>query len=335
MKKIIKALSTVGLASTLLFTNGVSASTSVHYQDVKPTDNFYKSVEYLLEKNAISKTLPNFRPYDNITRGQFASIIAKVMGLSTKSQHIYVDVPTSHQFYPYVQMVVAKGLMSGKTNKEFGLNDSLTRGQMAGILASYFRLPLISAEEYKDRGGKKSDIFDGTQFKGTWGQHIATLETLGVMSGYTDGTYKQNKAMNRSQFANMIRLLDNDFITIHKYDIAISMSSTKDLEVSAEDILKELRSLENENVLKLKDTFTEYYYHYTEGTEYGYEEPDKELVDTYIFSVMQEGEIVFDDLNIRMIVERHESNYLSNYYTIKLEKLEEGETTSTSDTATK
>ncbi|RKJ71637.1 S-layer homology domain-containing protein, partial [Butyricicoccus sp. 1XD8-22] len=68
MGKITKLLTYVGLTACLMFSSvgGVSAAT-VHYKDVKETDNFFKAVENLLEQKAISQTLPTFRPYETVS----------------------------------------------------------------------------------------------------------------------------------------------------------------------------------------------------------------------------------------------------------------------------
>lgn len=72
IKNVSKTVVTLGLVGGILVSSlgdNTASASEVHYKDVKLTDNFYDSVEYLLEENAISKTLPNFRPYENITRG--------------------------------------------------------------------------------------------------------------------------------------------------------------------------------------------------------------------------------------------------------------------------
>lgn len=209
----------MGLAGTLLLTTNGVTSAQVHYKDVNKTDNFYDSVDYLLTKKAISRSLPNFRPYENITRGQFASIITKVVEYRFKEVEYsqwwngsnFIDVPKTHQFYSYVEKLDYNNIMSGYypirwdySTRAFGVNDSLTRGQLAGVLVKVYSIPLITDESYKANGGKKSDIFDGERFTNQWGQAIATLETIGIMSGYGDGTFKPNKPINRSQFANML-----------------------------------------------------------------------------------------------------------------------------------
>ncbi|MBM7609231.1 hypothetical protein JOD29_002499 [Lysinibacillus composti] len=211
MKRITKNLATVGLVGGILFSSlGTgNAAAQVHYKDVNKSDNFYNSVEYLLEDGAISQTLPKFRPYENITRGQFASIYTKLyhhtFQLKGLGETKFNDVPKTNQYYEFIDTLVRNRIMSGYGYwaETFGVNDSLTRGQVAGILVSN-HLPAISKELYKERGGEVSDIFDGKNFKGQWGEALATLDYLGIMSGYNDDTFRPNEPIKRSQFGNIM-----------------------------------------------------------------------------------------------------------------------------------
>ncbi|MGE7665816.1 S-layer homology domain-containing protein [Ureibacillus composti] len=218
-KRISKTLAALGLVGGLLLSSvGTVSASGVHYKDVNKNHNFYNSVEYLLEKKAISDTLPNFRPYEDITRGQFASIFAKALGLdvSNVKNPGFKDVPESHQFYKYVAALENEGIIGGYDNGKFGINDKLTRGQMSGILVKTYNVDKVSdrfyASEKNELGleGDRmfvNDIFDGWDEKfigGQWSDELATLEYFGIMSGYKDGNMHPNMAINRSQFANMV-----------------------------------------------------------------------------------------------------------------------------------
>ena len=141
-----KTLLSVSLAVGLLFTgvSGASAET-VHYKDIKPGDNYYKAVENLLDQKAVSRTLPTFKPNDQVTRGQAASIIVKVLGLDIENVKDpgFKDVPKSNQFYKYIAALANEGIVGGKGDGTFGINQPLTRGQMSSILVDGFDLPLV------------------------------------------------------------------------------------------------------------------------------------------------------------------------------------------------
>ncbi len=47
----------------------------------------------------------------------------------------FADVPTDHFFFQYVEALVAAGITAGYGNGQYGVNDPITRGQMAVFLA--------------------------------------------------------------------------------------------------------------------------------------------------------------------------------------------------------
>lgn len=331
MKKITKLLGIGCLASALLLSaNSTASASEVHYKDVNKEDNFYKSVEYLLEQNAISRTLPNFRPYENITRGQFASIFARSYDNSFFQESVksdlrkptFDDVPKSHQFYPYVTALVNYSLMSGYGNgsNTFGINDSLTRGQMAGILVKTYDIPLIDTKSYKEHGGVKSDIFDGVRFKGQWGQAIATLDKLGVMSGYGDGSFKPHEPIKRSQFANMLVKQVNGHDLIHEIWLIRGLTN---LGVSEKVALEKIKSLKDNNVINYVTSYDSYVEDgvATFFTKY------------FVMDIRKEGEVLFEDINIKMVVSKRSIEYW-NFTFEKFELPTPEESTTTQDTAT-
>lgn len=255
-----KTLITVGLATGLFFTSmvgtGASASaSSVHYKDVKISDNFYSAVENLLDQKAISRTTEKFRPYENVTRGQASSIIAKVLELDIENvkDPKFKDVPKDHQFYKYIAALENAGLVKGKGNGVFGINDPLTRGQMSSILVKGFEIPLIGAHDiglngFSDTtwyvgGGENSAIENGDimlTLEGQFSQAIETMHYYGYVSGYKTGqTYKgketlefrQGEALKRSQLALMINSMQKgtqyEFLYFKDFDIANKSVSTE------------------------------------------------------------------------------------------------------------
>lgn len=230
MKKITKTLATLGVVGGLLFSSvGDASAANVHYKDVKKTSNYYSAVESLLEQEAISGTLPNFRPNENITRGQAASILVKVLGLDINNikDRDFKDVPKSHQFYPYVTALANERIIGGKSDGTFGINEPLTRGQMSAILLNAFDIPLVGIydvelEKFKDlyesriNTVEKSEVWKTNKLKEykfthQFSQHAYTMNYFGFASGYpTEERFGINEPIKRSQFALMIKKLQEN-----------------------------------------------------------------------------------------------------------------------------
>lgn len=223
-----KTVFSICLALSILLTGikGAYAAT-VNYKDVKPEDNYYKAVENLMDQKAISRTLPYFRPNDLVTRGQAASILVKVLGISIENVKDpgFKDVPKNHQFYKYIAALENKGIIGGKGDGTFGINQPLTRGQMSAILVKGFDIPLIGIHDvgyngFDDTvnyaGGEgENSIADGdtvAAFNGQFAQAIETMHYYDYISGYksihTNGyvrnEFKQGNPIKRSQLALMI-----------------------------------------------------------------------------------------------------------------------------------
>ncbi|MBM7609839.1 hypothetical protein JOD29_003115 [Lysinibacillus composti] len=337
MKKLTKIFSTAGLACTVLFSSISGASaTTVHYNDINKDDNFYNSVDYLLEQNAISRTLPKFRPYENITRGQFASIFAKVLGLdvaNTANPH-FKDVSTTHQFYPYVSALQNEGILGGKVDGTFGINDPLTRGQMAGILTKAYGILLLDDEGYgsiRNIYGTESDyryandIYNGYSYnEGQWNDDLGTLEYLGIMIGYGDGNMYPNKPINRSQFANMIYKVEQKGIKDYHYQSYNDLrKQISDLGLSIEDVNKSLEEFLNDKaIFEWADASI------TSKINGSYQS-------TIYAKIIAEGEMIFEDL--RLIIELKKDNTKPKGWWISVDRYATAaveEPTTTDDTST-
>jgi hypothetical protein len=77
----------------------------------------------------------NYYPANPITRGELATWIARIkkLSLETLSEDVFFDVPKEHWRAPYVKAVVDAGFMSGYANDTFGIDDPISRREVAGI----------------------------------------------------------------------------------------------------------------------------------------------------------------------------------------------------------
>lgn len=109
--------------------------------------------------------------------------------------NLFNDVPKTHWAAGVIADAVDKGMMSGYAgNKTFGLNDSITRGQVATVLWNL---------EGKPSGGRNPfrDVASGKYYA----KAVAWAASNGVVSGYKDGTFRPDKQVTREELATMIR----------------------------------------------------------------------------------------------------------------------------------
>src|SRR5204862_1746250 len=108
--------------------------------DVLPTDYFYEAVRYLYCEGAISGYGTVFLPYNNTTRGQLTKIVtlAEHWQIYTPPSPTFIDVPTDHPFYQYIETSYHQGIISGYSCGtgclEFRPGNNVTRGQLCKII---------------------------------------------------------------------------------------------------------------------------------------------------------------------------------------------------------
>jgi hypothetical protein len=115
------------------------------FRDVPAGSVFYQYIETAAAHGVISgyrcgTTCLEFRPDAGITRGQLAKIVALAKGwpLLDPATPRFSDVPPESVFYPYIETVAAKGVVSGydcgPACLEFRPGNTTTRGQLSKVL---------------------------------------------------------------------------------------------------------------------------------------------------------------------------------------------------------
>lgn len=108
--------------------------------------------------DASGNSLHKFGPGDKVTRGQAAKILSVAFALSANTDcgHAeFSDVPADNIFHDYIMTMACWSVINGYANSDmFGVNDPMTRGQMAKMLAG-----AANPVEWTD-GNPSSNTFD-------------------------------------------------------------------------------------------------------------------------------------------------------------------------------
>lgn len=131
----------------------------------------------------------NYNPNRDVTRGEFASYIARALELPTSTKYKFSDVKGS-RLTREVQNAAGAGILSGYPDGTFKPNDEITRQQMAGMLYNalkYLDVPLEEAQvDFKD----KNRIYD------SFTKGVATSVNYNIIRGdssFKDGVYFKPK----------------------------------------------------------------------------------------------------------------------------------------------
>ena len=176
---------------------GTPTTCPMSFSDVQPSDYFYIPVRYLYCAGVISGYADGtFRPYNNTTRGQLSKIVVLAEGwaLDCTTQH-FTDVPPTDPFYCYVETAFGHGIISGYSDGTFRPGNNVTRGQLSKII--------VLAEGWADNcptPGHFSDVPPDNPFF----CYIETAYAHGIISGYSDGTFRPGNNATRGQICKIV-----------------------------------------------------------------------------------------------------------------------------------
>jgi hypothetical protein len=108
------------------------------------------------------------------------------------SGHMFTDVMPSEWYQEYAEHMADQGFMAGFADGTFGGDQSITRGQFAGIMARMMGLELTNGGSFTDTAG-------------FWGASaIEALAQSGVVAGYSNGAFGPYDDITRAQMAAMM-----------------------------------------------------------------------------------------------------------------------------------
>lgn len=184
-----KIVATLGTKSESV---NVTVAKAALFKDIPSNYMYYKEVEYLTSKNIITGYSDGtFKPTNKLTRAHAAVIISRALGLNTSNvkNPSFKDIPANHIYYKEIAAVAEAGIMSGRGNNTFDPDATLTRAQMAKIVALAYDLKGTSTIEFKDV--PKTD----------WAYtYIQQLAANNITTGYSGNLYKPNESISRVHF---------------------------------------------------------------------------------------------------------------------------------------
>lgn len=168
-----------------------------------PAGSWYKDeVTLLLNRRIISGySSGEFRPVNYMTRAEFAKVMCLAMGwdLLNQDRPSFSDVPRGRWDYVYIETAKQKGAISGYPNGEFRPNNTISRAEIAAIIAK--SLGATGTDE------ALSDI------QNSWAREfIAACVKAGIITGYQDRSFRPNNKATRAEVSKMmaraIKVLD-------------------------------------------------------------------------------------------------------------------------------
>ncbi|WP_433745111.1 S-layer homology domain-containing protein [Falsibacillus pallidus] len=190
-----------GLSSGLLLSSFVVQAAPSHaesgFSDIE--GSFAKdAILELLDKGIINgKGDGKFDPRGNMTREQFAKVMALALKLDTTtppSTPSFKDIDTTNWSYSYVEAAVKAGLINGHSDGTFGHSEKLSREQMAAILV---RALGVDATGY----GEKLNFTDSDKISDYAKDSVGYALELGLIKGKLDGSFDPRGTATREAVA--------------------------------------------------------------------------------------------------------------------------------------
>ncbi len=152
-------------------------------------------IKDLINSNAIKGYPDNtFKPNNNITRAEFATVLVKAFKLEDKSGKVFTDTQ-SHWAKEFIATAAANGIVSGYNENTFGPDDLITREQMAVMIAK--------TAEISDTDAAVS--FTDSKSISNWAKSaVAASAEYKIILGYPDGTFKPQGKATRAEAVTVI-----------------------------------------------------------------------------------------------------------------------------------
>lgn len=114
----------------------------------------------------------NFAPKSNVTRAEFAKMLIRALNLENNSaKHSFSDVSSTAWYAPYVAVAAEKGIITGRSAAQFDPSATITRAEMATMIARAVKAQkpeaaasASSLSKFSDAGKIAASLKDGVAF---------------------------------------------------------------------------------------------------------------------------------------------------------------------------
>jgi hypothetical protein len=176
------------------------------YNDIIGHDYARNALELMFARGIMDRKNANeFGVYDNITRGEFAQMLVKMLNLEldyddnnlTFDDVPALKLPNTLWDYRYIETAVRKGIVRGRGPRLFLPNEPLTREEAAVMIARATNLLKGKEDPEKDQEQLKKQFTDGGLISYYAASSVLAIYKAGFITGAPNGTAGNGKPTYR------------------------------------------------------------------------------------------------------------------------------------------
>lgn len=168
------------------------------FADVASSHPAYEAIKSLNIDGIISGyENQQFRPTTEVTRGQAAAMINRVLKLTPAKAVTFTDVASNHSFAKDIAAMNEAGIILGYTSgKKFGMYDSLSKSQLAVILDRAFKITQAQQSQVQTASSYNDVSTSYWAYK-----PIVALKTIDLTTVFQTSNFSVNDSTDRSEFS--------------------------------------------------------------------------------------------------------------------------------------
>lgn len=220
------------------------------------------SIDYLTNRNVIKGYQDgSFQPEKNISRQEAAALFANIVNAQVyqktiQSPKTFTDLSPNAWSYHAIMLLADAGYISGDPSGMFRPEDSITRQEFASIVYKMMTMNrVISGQSNR----KSFNDINQSYAKDA----IELLGGLGIISGYSDGSFRPDNRITRSESAALLI----NFFHGAKEEIRAMEEADKARELTVDEISGRMGAAVT--------TVQDYRLHYLEHVDYDFKWQDK------------------------------------------------------------
>ena len=201
MKKLTSLLLALIMTITVMMSSALSVS-ATSFKDVKKSDWFYDSVNYVADKGIMKGTSSTeFAPNTTLSRAMAVTLLYRIAKTPSVSgvKLPFGDVKSGQWYTDAVKWAYDNGVVKGKSSTVFGTNDNITRAEFATVLYRYvgytgLTLPVTRYGYVSDLGEIPSWAYSA----------VVTLYMGEVVNGKEGNIFDSFSNVSRAEAAAMV-----------------------------------------------------------------------------------------------------------------------------------